>query len=145
MMWNTKYGTILALTLLVLSGCGKAVPTSSEGTEVKLEGGFYQDISAEEFDIMLQSKDFVLINVHIPYGGEIRGTDLFVPYNNVEENLLQFPEDKGAKIVVYCRSGSMSAIAARTLVGLGFTNIRNLDGGMVEWERQGYELIRKQE
>ena len=48
-----------------------------------------------------------------------------------------------AKIVVYCRSGSMSAIAARELVKLGFTNVSNLAGGMVEWEKRGYELIRK--
>jgi rhodanese-related sulfurtransferase len=37
----------------------------------------------------------------------------------------------------------MSAIAARTLVKSGYTNVWNLDGGMIEWERQGYELIRK--
>ena len=64
-------------------------------------------------------------------------------YNEIEENLSKFPKDKGGKIVLYCRSGSMSAIAARTLVKLGFTNVWNLDGGMVEWEKQGYELIRK--
>ena len=44
---------------------------------------------------------------------------------------------------LYCRSGSMSAIAARELVKLDFTNVTNLAGGMVEWEKQGYELIRK--
>ncbi len=43
--------------------------------------------------------------------------------------------------MLYCRSGPMGATAARTLVGLGFTNVWNLDGGMVAWERQGYELI----
>ena len=34
----------------------------------------------------------------------------------------------------------MSASAAEKLVGLGFTNIWNLDGGMVEWEQAGYKL-----
>jgi len=92
---------------------------------------------------MLDNKDFLLVNVHIPYEGEIPQTDLFVPYNEVEQNLSQFPRDKGAKIVLYCRSGSMSAIAAKNLVKLSFSNVWNLDGGMVEWERQGYELIHK--
>jgi rhodanese-related sulfurtransferase len=75
--------------------------------------------------------------------GGIAQTDLFVPYDQTKENLSAFPQDKEAKIVLYCRSGSMSAIAARTLVKLGFSNVWNLDGGMVEWERQGYELIHK--
>jgi len=37
----------------------------------------------------------------------------------------------------------MSAIAARALVKLGYTNVWNLYGGMVEWEKQDYELIHK--
>jgi rhodanese-related sulfurtransferase len=39
-----------------------------------------------------------------------------------------------------CRSGRMSAIAAEKLVSLGFTNIWNLDGGMVAWEQAGFEI-----
>jgi len=34
----------------------------------------------------------------------------------------------------------MSAIAAETLVKLGYTNIWNLDGGMVQWEQEGFEI-----
>ena len=66
-----------------------------------------------------------------------------MPYNEIEENLSKLPKDMGAKMVLYCRSGSMSAIAARELVKLDFTNVSNLAGGMVEWEKQGYKLIRK--
>jgi len=108
-----------------------------------VNGGSYWKITPAQLNSMLENKDFLLVNVHIPYEGEIPQTDLFVPYNEVEQNLSQFPKDKGAKIVLYCRSGSMSAIAARTLVKLGFTNVWNLDGGMAEWEKQGYELVRK--
>ena len=93
---------------------------------------------------MLEHKNFLLVNVHIPYEGEIAQTDLFVPYNEVEENLSRLPKDMDVEIVLYCCSGSMSAIAARELGKLGFNNVSNLAGGMVEWEKQGYELIREQ-
>lgn len=105
--------------------------------------GSYRDITSAQLTEMLENKDFLFVNVHIPYEGEIPETDRFVPYNEIEQNLSEFPENKGAKIVFYCRSGSMSSIAAKTLVSLGFTNVWNLDGGIVEWERQGYELLHR--
>ncbi len=133
---------MLMIVAIVLSACGQVDTMPAEGREVKVEGGSYRDTSPAQLKSMLDNKDFLFVNVHIPYEGEISGTELFIPYDEVEQNLSRFPEDRGAKIVVYCRSGSMSAIAAKTLVKSGFTNIWNLDGGMIEWERQGYELVR---
>ena len=49
---------------------------------------------------MFEQKDFVLINVHIPYQGEIPGTELLVPFNQLDRHRKELPEDKGQKIVV---------------------------------------------
>jgi rhodanese-related sulfurtransferase len=131
------------LAAVVLPACGKASPITGQGREVKVNGGHYWDITPAQLKSMLKNKDFLLVNVHIPYGGEIPDTDLFVPYNEIEPNLSKFSQNKQRKIVLYCRSGPMSTTAARTLVSLGFTNVRNLDGGMVKWEREGYKLIQR--
>jgi len=108
---------------------------------VQVAGGSYFDIKSEQLYGMLQNKDFVFINVHIPFEGSIEKTDAFVPYNQIEQNLDKFPQDKSAKIVLYCKSGRMSAIAAETLVRLGYTNIFNLKGGFLEWKRKGFPLL----
>ena len=134
---------LIIVSIALLSACGQTGPASAESKEVQVDGGFYRDITPEQLRSMLENEDFLLVNVHIPYGGELPDTDLFIPYNEIEQNLSQLPADKESKIVLYCRSGSMSATAARTLVGLGFNNIWNLDGGFVKWEREGYELIQK--
>jgi rhodanese-related sulfurtransferase len=134
---------VLLIAIITFVACdgGSSIPV--EGKQVLVNGGSYTDITPAQLNSMLETKDFLLVNVHIPYEGEIAQTDLFVPYDQIEENLSKLPQDNGAKIVLYCRSGSMSAIAARSLVKLGFSNVWNVDGGMVEWERQGYELIHK--
>lgn len=103
----------------------------------------FKNITSQELSKMLEKKDFLLINVHIPYEGELAKTDIFIPYNDIENNLSKLPKNKDAKIVFYCRSGKMSKEAAQTLTKLGFTNVYNHTGGMIDWEAQGYSILRK--
>ncbi|MDP2743937.1 MAG: rhodanese-like domain-containing protein [Dehalococcoidia bacterium] len=138
-----KTAFLLLVTILAIAmstACGQADAGAPPGQEVRVDGGSYRDIAPAKLREMLEKKDFTLVNVHIPYEGEITGTDLFVPYNQMEQNITRLPADKGARIVLYCRSGSMSTAASKTLVRLGFTNVWNLTGGMIEWKRQGYPL-----
>jgi rhodanese-related sulfurtransferase len=114
--------------------------TSVNGTAVKVPGGSYMNVPPSGLNQMLAAKDFVLINVHIPYAGELAQTDAFIPYTEIAQNLGRLPSDKNARIVLYCSSGHMSGIAANTLVQMGYTNIWNLDGGMIAWQSAGYPL-----
>jgi phage shock protein E len=132
----------IIIAMLFLSACqSRAVDVVGETVTVQ-GGGSYTNIDPPQLNNMLESKDFVFVNVHIPFAGNIRDTDLSIPYDQITrtEYLAQLPEDKDAKIVLYCRSGRMSAIAAGELVSFGYTNIWNLTGGMVDWEQTGYEL-----
>lgn len=103
----------------------------------------YRNVSPEELRAMLRRKDFLLVNVHIPYAGAIEETDVFVPYTEVEARAPVVLPDRQAKVVVYCQTGRMSAIAADALVRMGYTDVVNLDGGMVAWDRAGYPLRRR--
>jgi len=105
------------------------------------EGGYsFKNISAQDLKKMLNDKeDFVLIDVHIPEQKHIQGTDDFIPFNAIEENKDKLPE-KDKKIVVYCRTGSMSAQAAQELVDMGYTNVYNLDRGTVGWRDAGLRI-----
>lgn len=130
---------------VLLSACsGTANPSEPSsaraGKPISVEGGIYTEIGVNDLQAMLLEKDFVLVNVHIPFEGDIPGTDLSIPYDEVTQNLDLLPENKDAKIVLYCRSDRMSEIASKTLVQEGYSNIWNLDGGMVDWERAGFPI-----
>jgi rhodanese-related sulfurtransferase len=140
--------TIAVVIGLLLATCSPQpiTPTTAPalGVPVGVEGGTYRDISPAQLAEMLTVKDFVLINTHIPYEGELEQTDVFIAFEeNGPQRVGDYPADKNAKIVLYCRSGRMSSIVAAELVQAGYTSVMNLDGGMIAWEKAGYELIQK--
>ncbi len=134
----------LFLTACSVSGGEREIQNPSDviGQQIPVEGsGQYVNIAPAELKTMLDAKDFYFVNVHVPYEGEIDGTDAQIPFDEVQERLADYPEDKDAKIVVYCRSGSMSGVSARALIELGYTNVYNLDGGFQSWAVEGFDLI----
>ena len=129
------------LVVVALTAGISPAPISAKAAEHGVVA--YETVSAEQLAGMLQSKDFPLINVHIPYEGEIAQTDAFIPFDQIGRHLDQLPTDKSAAIVLYCKSGRMSAIAAGELAALGYSNVSHLDGGMVAWEKSGYTVLRE--
>jgi len=134
-------GALLSVLALVLAACGSGTALPSEDmADLAKNADGYTDISVGQLSSMLEDKDFTLVNVHVPYEGELPQTDLFIPFDQITDNLDQLP-DKDAPIVLYCRSGSMSTSAAKELVELGYTNVYEVDGGFNDWKAAGYELL----
>ena len=80
---------------------------------------------------------FTFINVHTPYEGEIEKTDSFIDYDQIVANSASLPKDKNAPIILYCKTGRMSAEALETMKKLGYTNVKHLAGGMEAWQKAG--------
>jgi phage shock protein E len=131
------------------SGATAAPATTPAGTPAQVgvvvqgTGGHWTNVNANQLADMLTHKDFTLVNVKTPYIGEIDGTDLYIPYDQLSARASALPANKGARILVYCRSGVESAPAAQTLLDLGYTNLWNLDGGMNAWQASGRPLVQK--
>ena len=125
----------LILLILFFAGWAYIYKIHQAPAEIK-----YTDIDSNQLKTILADKDFFFVNVHIPYEGAIEKTDGFIPYDQIDKNLNKLPGDKNAKIVLYCKSGRMSAIAAKRLTELGYTNVYNHILGMHDWQSKGYPL-----
>lgn len=127
-----KYLFIL-LMLMELTGC-----SGDRGEQnPKLQ---YRNVSLDTFIGMMDAKDFTLINTHIPYEGEIPGTDLLIPFNEIDRHTDRLPDDTAAPIVVYCKAGPMGDVAADRLIDLGYSNVIHFKAGMNGWEKAGKPL-----
>ena len=111
---------------------------STQAEEVK-----FTTLTSFQLAAMLEKKDFFFVNVHTPYEGEIKNTDAFIIFDEIADKLDKLPKDRTAKIVLYCRSGRMSEIAAQELTQLGFSQVAHLSGGMIDWKKSGYEIVEK--
>jgi phage shock protein E len=120
-------GTVVTLTLTACGG-------SDDGGE-GAGGDGWERVSPAALQERMAAEDVYLVNVHVPYEGEIPETDAFISYLDITSQLDALPDD--GSLVIYCRSGNMSTQAAQEMVDAGFTEFSELEGGYQSWEAQG--------
>lgn len=101
---------------------------------------YLKAISSTELNNIMQNDDIFLVDVHTPKQQHIKGTDLFIPYNEIEQYKDKFPKDKNTPIYLYCAGGPMGNAAARSLHDLGYSNLINLEGGANAWRQAGFKF-----
>ena len=118
---------IILLLMLALSACGQAKEND--------QGAVYMNITAEEAkQIMDTEEGCIILDVREQEeydAGHIPGA-ILIPYTQMGEKANDMLPDKDQLILVYCRSGRRSKIAAEALVELGYTNIKEF-GGIIDW------------
>ena len=135
---------ISILFCILLSGCTDATsigiiggadgPTSIIVAE-KGEKVMYEQITAENAKkIMDSGEEHIILDTreqdefdegHIPNA-------ILIPYTEIENKAIELIPDKDKLILVYCRSGRRSKIAAESLAKLGYTNVKEF-GGIIDW------------
>ena len=96
-----------------------------------------QNITPEEVKERLdKGEQLNLVDVREPHErAEFNIGGLFVPLGKVQMMQIDELENlKNEEVIVYCRSGNRSGQAAMILETMGFTNTKNLAGGMLAWQ-----------
>ena len=101
-------------------------------------------VKTEDLSLELLENPPFLLDVRQPEElvdlGYIEGA-VNVPVRELASNLDKLPADKDAPIVVYCKSGTRGTIGMLALQFMGYTNVRNLSGGIVGWIDAGYPVV----
>lgn len=117
---------LMVLAALMLSACTQEGETMKKG---------YMQITAQEAKEIMDTKEgYIILNVREQDeydAGHIPGA-ILIPYTKIAEKAEGILTDKGQLILVYCRSGRRSKIAAEALVQLGYTNVKEF-GGILDW------------
>jgi len=125
----------MVILFAVASGC-LGTPTEKPGK------ANFTTISVQEAKLMIDSGEVFILDVRTQEeydAGHIRGSNL-IPVQVIETRLNEIPKDK--KILVYCRSGRRSSEASNILVNNGFKEIYNMNGGIDDWIRSGFEVVK---
>jgi phage shock protein E len=130
---------VLLLFAVVAVACGAPGDGHSEMSAGKTPATL---LDPDAFATRVARPEATVINVHVPYEGEIEGTDHHIRFDAIAGDA-RLPADKSAEIVLYCRSGRMSVTAAKTLDATGYKNLYDLEGGMLAWEAAGKPLIHR--
>ena len=117
----------LLLAVMMLTACGQDKENDQEAV--------YVNITAEEAKQIMDSEEgYIILDVRTQEEydqGHIPGA-IVISHEEIEEKAEEVLTDKDQLILVYCRSGRRSKIAAEALVELGYTNIKEF-GGIIDW------------
>lgn len=96
------------------------------------------DINVTELKAKLDAKeDFIFLDVREPHEYEEFNLNAkLIPVGNIMEAVETYNNQKDKEIVIHCRSGARSGMAQQFMQQAGYTNVRNLIGGVLEWRKQ---------
>ena len=117
----------LLLAVMLLTACGQDKEND--------QGAVYMNITAEEAKQIMDSEEgYIILDVRTQEEydeGHVPGA-IVISHEEITEKAEDVLTDKEQLILVYCRSGRRSKLAAEALVELGYTNIKEF-GGIIDW------------
>ncbi|MDM8520770.1 rhodanese-like domain-containing protein [Anaerolineales bacterium HSG6] len=145
---------MICLTVLLLAACGQAEPTQAPPKQVEAESAapdkadaeaisleaLPRDLKADQLEAIRNRDDVIILDVREDWeytNGHIPGSTL-IPLGELPGRISELPTDK--TIVIVCHSGARSHNAVGFLQQQGVSDIHNMLGGIVAWERAGYEV-----
>lgn len=101
-------------------------------------------VSVQQARDQMSTNQAVLIDVREPdEAATVRAPgSTLIPLGQLGRRLAELPQDKSTPVLLICRSGNRSATATDLLLKAGYSQARNVSGGMNAWEQAGLPVLR---
>ncbi|WP_019022531.1 MULTISPECIES: rhodanese-like domain-containing protein [unclassified Thioalkalivibrio] len=105
----------------------------------------YRELAPTEAVRVMNQDDALVLDVreHNEVSGGRIGGAKHIPIGELKKRMQDIEAWKSSPVVVYCRSGNRSSMAANQLTAAGFEDVVNLSGGIQAWENAGMPLKKK--
>lgn len=131
-----KYIFILILLISISApGCLNRAPDENTGESVT-----YSTVPVDEAKTMVDSGEYYILDVRTQEeydAGHIAGSVL-IPHTELSDRLDEVPTEM--PVLVYCKSGKRGDAASQILVDNGYSEVYNMQGGIIDWEKAGYPV-----
>ena len=100
-------------------------------------------MNSDELIDFIELNDAILVDVRTEdeYNSGYIENSLNIDYFSNEFSVNADKLDKNTPIILYCRSGKRSSMSAKKISKLGFKEIYNLEGGILEWIEEGNVIV----
>jgi rhodanese-related sulfurtransferase len=135
---------VLARPAVALEKADPAVVGAAEKVLATMPADFWQVDPAAAQQQLEAAKPF-LLDVRDEKeltAGHIAGSTL-IPLRDLPKAVAKLPENKAAPILTYCRTGGRGSMATLLLRMWGYTNVRNIKGGIDGWEKASLPVVGK--
>ena len=138
-----KFILIVGLFVIGFTSCNAPENSTKEVNGIATEKKAFTNVSVAELQSAIQKEHDVIV-LDVRTVGEV--SEGYVPLSinidvkdeNFKNKVLDLNQE--TTVYVYCRSGHRSQIASEKLIELGFSDVRNVEGGFMAWEQGGFDI-----
>jgi rhodanese-related sulfurtransferase len=127
----------VALAVAAIASVGLLAGCSSSNEAIK-------KVDPVEFSEMISQPDVIILDVRTPEefnaGHIANAININLEGSDFSSEVSKL--DKNATVAVYCRSGNRSGVATEQMAELGFTDMYDMQGGIVDWEDAGGPVVK---
>jgi len=113
-------------------------------TVINYRQASYREVSSKDAAELINSEQPIILDVRTPQEYQ-RGhlpNSVLIPVQQLQQRYRELGSDHNREVLIYCATGNRSTVASKILIDSGFKHIVNMRGGIYDWSRKNYPVVR---
>jgi len=113
-------------------------------TVINYQQTSYREVTSSEAAQFIQNEQPIILDVRTPneYKRGHLPNSILIPVQELQNRYKELGTDQDREILIYCATGNRSTVASKILIDKGFKHIVNMRGGIYDWSKNNYPVVR---